>query len=291
MTPRRQQMLAALQLSGQGERPQQASVREVRLRSQGYGTSPDVIAAPELQASCLPRNNVDHLAPASMRRCSSGLRFFSQHVLQRDWPTLALMRAHPAHRLPAVRSVQEVRGLLKAATPLHKQVSFTTVSRLGLRLHEALSLQGAAIDGHRLQVQVHRGKGANDRSVPLPEDTLALLRLSWRTPRHTTWLFPATGREQQQRATATEPRSRKRVPGAFRTATRRAGSTKTGVAMHPLRHAYAPPLLEAGVNRRLIPRDLGHPRRDTTRVSLPLPHKGHEDASTRSNALMQGLAS
>ena len=127
MTPLRQQMIAALQLSGKGERTQQASVREGRLLAQVYGKSPDMLAEQELQHSFLHRKNVDGLAPASLRICYSGIRFFSQHVFQRDWHTLALMRAHTTHRLPAVLSVEEVRRLLTAATPVHHQVSFTTV--------------------------------------------------------------------------------------------------------------------------------------------------------------------
>src|SRR5438874_6675735 len=153
-----------------------------------------------------------------MRICSSGIRFFSQHVLQRDWHTLALLRAQTTHRLPAVLRVEEVRRLLKAATPLHNQVSFTTVYSLGLRLHEALSLQVADIDGQRLQVHVHRGKGAKDRYVPLPADTLALLRTYWKTHRNKTWPFPATGRDQKQSASATSPLRRTSAQGAFRKA-------------------------------------------------------------------------
>src|SRR6266571_1356613 len=203
MTPLRQHMLAALQLSGKGERTQESSIREVRLLARFYHTSPDRISEPELQRDFLHRTNVDGLAPASMRICSSGIRFFSQHVLQRDWHTLALLRAQTTHRLPAVLSVEEVRRLLASATPLHNQVYFTTVYSLGLRLHEALSLQVSDIDGQRLQVHVHRGKGAKDRYVPLPEATLALLRTYWQTHRNQTWLFPATGRDQKHSPTAT----------------------------------------------------------------------------------------
>src|SRR6266702_5817786 len=134
MPPLRQQMFAALQLSGKGERTQQASVREVRLLAQFSHTSPDRISEQELQHYFLHRKNVDSLAPASMRICYSGIRFFSQHVLKRDWHTLALIRAQTAHRLPAVLSVEEVKRLLTSATPVHNQVSFTTVYSLGLRL-------------------------------------------------------------------------------------------------------------------------------------------------------------
>jgi integrase len=224
-----------------------------------------------------------------MRICYSGIRFFYQHVLKRDWSTLSLMRAQTAHRLPAVLSVEEVRRFLKAATPLHNQVYFTTVYSLGLRLHEALSLQVSDIDGQRLQVHVHRGKGAKDRYVPLPAETLALLRTSWKTHRNQPWLFPATGRDQKQSPTATSPMSRASVQGAFRKAKHRAGITKTGVAIHTLRHSYATHLLEAGVNPRLIQRYLGHTQLETTMLYLHLTHKGHEEAYERLNALMHGL--
>jgi integrase/recombinase XerD len=117
MTPLRQHMIAALQLSGKGERTQEAYVREVRLLAQFYHKSPDRISAQELQHYFLHRKNVDSLAPASMRICYSGIRFFYQHVLKRDWHTLSLMRAQTVHRLPAVLSVEEVRRLLQAATP------------------------------------------------------------------------------------------------------------------------------------------------------------------------------
>src|SRR5215813_8665408 len=270
MTPLRQHMIAALQLSGKGERTQASYVREVRLLAQFYHKSPDRISEQELQRYFLHRKNVDGLAPASMRICYSGIRFFYQHVLQRDWSTLSLIRAQTAHRLPAVLSVEEVRRLLAAATPLHNQVSFTTVSSLGLRLHDALSLQVSDIDGQRLQVHVHRGKGAKDRYVPLPADTLALLRSYWKTHHHKTWLFPATGRDHTHSPTAVSPMSRSSVQGAFRKAKQRAGLTKTGVAIHTLRHSYATHLLEAGVNPRLIQRSLGHAQRETTMIYLHL---------------------
>jgi site-specific recombinase XerD len=224
-----------------------------------------------------------------MRLCYSGIRFFYQHVLQRDWHTLTLIRPQITHRLPAVLSVEEVKRLLASATPLHNQVYFTTVYSLGLRLHEALSLQVSDIDGQRLQVHVHRGKGAKDRYVPLPAETLTRLRTYWKTHRHPTWLFPATGRDHTQSPTAASPMSRSSVQGAFRKAKHRAGLSKTGVALHTLRHSYATHLLEAGVNPRLIQRYLGHTQLETTMIYLHLTPKGQEEAYERLNTLMHGL--
>jgi site-specific recombinase XerD len=291
MTPLRRQMIAALQLSDKGERTQQAYVRPVRLLSEFYGKSPKRISEAELQKYFLHRKNVDHLAPNSMRICYSGIRFFYQHVLKRAWHILSLIRAETEHRLPTVLSVQEVRRLLKAATPLHNQVYFTTLYSLGLRLQEGLYLQIFDIDAQRMMVHVHRGKGAKDRYVPLPQDTLELLRHYWATHRNPTWLFPATGRDQKQSPTATFPMSRASVQGAFRQAKQRARITKLGVALHTLRHSYATHLLKAGVNLRLIQLYLRHTRLETTMVYLHLTQKGHEDAYERINSVMRGLTS
>ena len=107
MTPLRKQMIAALQLSGKGERTQEAYVREVRLLAQFYGKSPDLISEQELQDYFLHRKNVDGLAPASMRICYSGIRFFYQHVLKRDWHTLSLIRAQSEHRVSPPSSVSK----------------------------------------------------------------------------------------------------------------------------------------------------------------------------------------
>ena len=127
MTPLRQQMIAALQLSSKSERTQPSYVREVRLLAQFYGQSPHLISESALQHYLLHRKNVEHLAPTSLRICSSGIRFFSLNVLERDWKLLDLIRAQSAYRLPALLSVQEGRRLLSLATPLHNRVYFTTV--------------------------------------------------------------------------------------------------------------------------------------------------------------------
>lgn len=289
MTPLRQHMIAALQLSGKGQRTQETSVREVRLLAQFYGKAPALISAQELQAYCLHRKNVDGLAPASMRICSSGIRFFYHHVLGRNWKTLDLIRAESEHRLPAILSLEEVHRLLNAATPLPNRVYCTTVYSCGLRLHEALYLQVSDIDSPRHMIHVHRGKGATDRDVPLPHDTLELLRLYWKTHRNPTWLFPACGRDHQHLATATTPMSRSSVQGACRKATQRAGIIKRDVGVHTLRHSYATHLLEAGVNLRAIQRDMGHAPLETTMLYLHLTQKGHEDASPRIDTLLRGF--
>lgn len=236
MTPLRQHMIAALQLSGKSERTHQSYVREVRLLAQFYGTSPDLISEQQRQHYVRHRKNGDGLSPSSLRICYSALRFFYQQVLERPWKPLELMRAQSEQRLPAVRSLPEVHRLLKAMTPLHNRLYCTTLYSCGLRLNEALSLQGGDIDGSRHLIHVHRGKGAKDRSIPLPDDPLDLLRPSWKTHRNRTWLFPATGRAHKHLASATSPMPRSSVQGALRTAKQRAGIRQRDGGPHTLRN-------------------------------------------------------
>ena len=68
-----------------------------------------------------------------------------------------------------------------------------------------------------------------------------------------------------------------------------AENCSAGVAVPPLRHAYATPLLAAGVHPRLIQRSVGPTQLATPMLSRHLTHTGHEDAYERLNALMHGL--
>src|SRR5262249_36840610 len=223
MTPLRQRMVAALELNGKSPATVEAYVREVGLVSKFYRKSPHQISEEELVRYLLHRKNTDKLAPTSMRICYSGLRFFYQRVLGWEWKIFALLRARRELRRPSVLSRPEVHRILQAAYPFHNQVYFTTLYSRGLRLHGGLHVGVGDVDSSRLMLHVHRGKGAGDRVLPLPEKTLRLLRQYWKTPRHPRLLFPATGQNHQQASTASAPMSRASVQGAFLKARLRAG--------------------------------------------------------------------
>ena len=95
-----QRMVATLQLNGKGERTQQAYTRSVRMLSQFYDKTPDLISQPELQEYFLHRKNLDHWSPKTMRICYCGIRFFYVNVLKRNWHILSILRAQNEHRLP-----------------------------------------------------------------------------------------------------------------------------------------------------------------------------------------------
>jgi len=287
MIPLRQQMMAALELNGKSPATVEAYVREVFLVSKFYRKRPDRISEEELVRYLLHRKNIDKLAPTSMRICYSGIRFFYQRVLAREWKIFALLHARRELRRPSVLSRQEVHRILEAASPFHNQVYFTTVYSCGLRLQEGLHLEIGDIDSPRLMLHVHRGKGARDRVLPLPKQTLLLLRQYWKTHRHPRLLFPATGQNHQQASSASAPMSRASVQGAFLKARTRAGITKRGISLHSLRHSYATHLLEAGVPLPTIQRYLGHSHIETTMVYLHLTPVGQQQAVAHINRLLE----
>jgi integrase/recombinase XerD len=287
MTPLRQQMMAALELNGKSPATVEAYVREVALVAKFYRKRPDLISEEELVRYLLHRKNADCLAPTSMRICYGGLRFFYQRVLAREWKIFALLRARRELRRPCVLSRAEVHRILEAASPFHNQVYFTTVYSCGLRLQEALHLEIGDIDSPRQMLHVHRGKGARDRVLPLPQKTLLLLRQYWKTHRHPRLLFPATGQNHQQASTASAPMSRASVQGAFLKARLRAGISKRGISLHSLRHCYATHLLEAGVSLPTIQRYLGHSSLETTTVYLHLTPEGQQQAVAHINRLLE----
>lgn len=289
MTEWYQKATNALQLNGLGERTQEAYVRALRMLCEFYHKTPEQISESELQQYFLHRKNRDRWSPNTMRICYCGIRFFFLHVLKRDWHTLDLVRAQSERRLPAVLSLEEVRAILGCVRTPHNRAFLSTVYACGLRLQEAQHLEISDIDSQRKMIHVHRGKGAKDRFVPLPESTLQCLRRHWVTHRHPRLLFPALGRGRNQAAQADTPMPKASVQGAFRQAKGEAGIQKRDVSVHTLRHSYATHLLEAGINLRVIQQYLGHAQLETTMVYLHLTRKGQEDAYARINTLMGGL--
>jgi integrase/recombinase XerD len=118
-------------------------------------------------------------------------------------------------------------------------VFFFTLYSLRLRLGEGLRLQIGDIDADRMRAQVRNAKGNRDRFVPLPENTLQILRRFWQNHCNPASLFPnrKCGLKKAHLATT---------------------SLDRGGIQTTLRHSYATHLIEAGVDLLEVQRILGH---------------------------------
>jgi site-specific recombinase XerD len=282
----RQRMLQDLQLAGLSERTQEAYLRAVRKLAAHFRHSPDQLTENQVRDYLLYLKNDRKFSPSALKIAHSGIKFFYTHTVVRDWATLLKLRV-PRHKtLPDVLTIDEVRRIIDAVRTLHNKTYLWTVYSLGLRLQEGLALQVGDIDSTRMLVHVHRGKGAKDRYVPLPSSTLTMLRQYWARHRNAHLLFPATGRDHRQAATATQPMGKATVQGAMRRVVLQLGLRKS-IHVHTLRHSYATHLLEAGVNLRLIQQYLGHSSLQTTMVYLHLTSQGQEQARAAIERLME----
>lgn len=169
--------------------------------------------------------------------------------MQRNWTTFDLVRPPKSKKLPVVLSQAEVRQVLGRVRLFHYRVCLTTIYGCGLRLREGGQLAVRDIDSDRALLHIRQAKGGRDRTVPLPQSVLPLLRQQWATHRHPFLLFPSRYRSGQQQAT--EPMGSSGVQKAFKAALADSNIAKPA-SVHSLRHSWATHLLEAGVNLRFI---------------------------------------
>jgi integrase/recombinase XerD len=281
----RQRMHQDLQLAGLAEGTQKMYLRAVRQLATHVNKPPGRITESEVRDYLLYLKNERKYSPSSLKIAASGIVFFYNYTVPRDWVLFKNLHIPRHQSLPDVLSVAEVRRLIDAVRTPHNKTFFWTVYSLGLRLQEALHLQVGDIDSARMVVHVHRGKGAKDRYIPLPVRTLRILRRYWASHRNPVWLFPATGRDHDEATAASEPMARSSVHGAMKRVVQDLGFRKR-ITIHTLRHSYATHLLEAGVSLRLIQQYLGHSSLQATTIYLHLTSLGQEQARATIEKLM-----
>lgn len=272
-----QQMSDDLHLAGVSQRTHDGYLRAVRQLADYCRLVPDKVTEIQLRRYFLHLKNERRFASGSMRVAYSGIKFFYTRSCKREWETLATMKIQNVKSLPEVLTIPQVHRVIHACSVERIAVYLWTVYSMGLRLEEGLHLQVGDIDAARGLVHVHRGKGAKDRYVPLPTDTLRQLREYWSTHRHARLLFPADGRNHQGMSTAKTPMRTSTVQTAMKKITDGLNFGKK-VSIHTLRHSYATHLLEAGVSLCVIQQYLGHSSLQTTMVYLHLTQTAEVDA-------------
>ncbi|QDU97988.1 site-specific integrase [Lignipirellula cremea] len=288
MSELRRRMTEDLQLRGLSERTQEAYLRAVRKLAEHFRTPPDRLSEEQVRQYLLYLKNDCGFAPGSMRVAVNGVKFFYHFTAPRAWATLCNIRIPPQKTLPDVLSRSEVRQLLAAVRTRHNRAYLWTVYACGLRLNEGLHLQVADLDSQRMMLHVHRGKGAKDRFILLPQELLAMLRRYWLEHRNPRWLFPALGRGRNQGGVADKPMAEASVQGAWKRVVDQSGLAKS-VSIHTLRHSYASHLIEAGVGLRRVQQLLGHSSLQTTARYLHVTEPGGEHTRQIIDQLMQGV--
>ncbi|WP_417364494.1 tyrosine-type recombinase/integrase [Galbibacter sp.] len=201
-------------------------------------------------------------AISSQNQAINALKFYWENLLGQERLYLHVVRPRKEKRLPTVLSQAEVIRIFSAVANVKHLAMLQTLYACGLRIGELINLQIKDIDSSRKCITVRRGKGFKDRTVPLPEELLHLLRKYYKQYRPITYLFEG---QHAQGALKTVPYSPTSVRRVLYRAAKKAGIRKK-VTPHTLRHSYATHLYEYGVNLRSIQVLLGHGSSKTTEI-------------------------
>ena len=87
------------------------------------------------------------------------------------------------------------------------------------------------IDASRMRVHIRDAKGNKDRLVPLPHNTLTVLRHFWRVHRHPTFIFPNRKRGLENAHLVDTPLDRGGVQSAMKKVVTELGIKKRSLAI------------------------------------------------------------
>jgi integron integrase len=240
---------------------------------------------PKLIRSSDARMYLEHLAvkgrisAKTQNLAFNSLLFLYKNVLNIPFDNMAgTLRARQGSRLPEVLSVDEVKAVLAAFDGIYRLIA-ELMYGCGLRLNEALSLRIQDIDVQGKKLTVRGGKGNKDRTLPLPEKSIATIEMQVNRNRALcNWdkkdeayagVFLPDSTERQNPEAALDfgfywlfpARELTDIPGDFakrryhihatvfqrqmQDAVRKAGINRRATA-HTLRHSFATHLLQAG---------------------------------------------
>ena len=274
----RERMIEDMKLRGLTLGTQATYLEAVKVLSRHCNSRLDEITQEQVRDFLLYLIDTKRYAKNTYKVYLSAIKFLYLNTLERQWRFLPLARVSPDKKLPIVLSREEVWSLLGLVRRDKPRMSLILMYTCGLRVSEAVHLRPQDIDSQRMVVWVRKGKGGNDRSVPLPSYTLAQLRAYWLKYKPKKWLFPS---EHSISAIT------KSCVQRCLTATLRRSDIRKNVNCHTLRHSYATHLVEAGVHLRMIQSLLGHKCISSTFIYIHLSQSTKVDAQTKINRLMR----
>ena len=266
MTPLRQKMVKAMELRNLSKNTQRYYLSAVIGLSRYYQQSPDKLTQEMIEDYVLYLKNDKGNTPGTCATIVAGLRFFYNHVADRQVP-IDYRFSNKRKKLPTVLTQEEIWRIINAPKNLkHRLVLMATYSA-GLRAFEVAALKPEHIESKRRLINVERGKGGKQRYTILSVRLLKELRRYYKTCQPKTYLFPSSYKHRKdQQLTYTSVRS------IYEKARKKAG-IKKGVGIHTLRHSFATHLLEAGYDIRRIQVLMGHRRLSTTMIYLHVSRK------------------
>jgi len=155
-----------------------------------------------------------------------GLKFFYTNVLKKTWEDIPLIKPPKGTRIPDILTIEQANQLFAATQKLSYKVFFFTIYSLGLRLGEGIKLNVGDIDANHMRVHIRNAKGNKDRFVPLPGNTLRVMKNFWRVHKHPLFIFPNRKRGLKNAHLVDSPLERGGIQTAIKTVVEQIGLKK-----------------------------------------------------------------
>ena len=134
-----QQHLTALKLQGKAQRTIDGYSHSLRRLRDFLGRCPDDITKDELTAYFAWL--IDERSWSSVKVDRNGIRFFFEHVLDKPWQWVNMVKPPVIKTLPDILTPAEISRLISATRKPCYQVFWLLAYGTGLRLSEALHLE------------------------------------------------------------------------------------------------------------------------------------------------------
>ena len=178
----RDKMIEEMELRGLDGKTKSAYLRSMEIFLQYYKKPPTKIDVEDIKKYqlYLLKDDERKLAPNSVNRHLSGIKFFYRNVLGRHWYADALPRVKAKRVLPDILSEEEVAAMIDSTHNVFWKALIMTTYSSGLRNNEIRSLKITDVDRKRMILVVRDGKGGVDRHALLSPLTLQWLEQYWR---------------------------------------------------------------------------------------------------------------
>lgn len=285
-----------LTLRHDANRTRHSYYRDLRLIHEHFDCDPATLTEEQIRDYLLFVKTKKQWKPKTIRQTvASATIFFVEQLGHSEWTVFSQVKTKDHDELPAVLTRPQVRDLLTHVRLRRYRIPLKLIYCCGLRLGECLSLTIHDILGDEKKLWVRKGKGAQDRMVPLPKIMVEDLRRYWAFHRNPLLLFPNAGRGHQRDPGKVAERMKSAVSPMPYSSLQRLllGARKElnlpGVSVHTLRHSYATHLVEDGASLHTVQALLGHKQINSTMVYLHLTHHCEQDALRLVEGLCEGL--
>ena len=190
----------------------------------------------------------------------NAIKFYYEKVRYRKRKFYTLERPRREYKLPFILAHEDIiTSIEKVKNIKHKTILSLTYST-GMRLSEVIDLKIECIGSKRMLITIRGSKGNKDRTVPLSQKILDLLRQYYLEYNPSVYLFESYKKGTQYSAGSCQAIWDKYKPNPQAT-------------FHTLRHSFATFLLENKTDIRYIQELLGHSDLKTTQIYTHVTNK------------------